>query len=104
MCRYEEKYLAVRSDSSVVNSFDPEKQINALFSPDAEGTQAVDQLITWIDEEQDVVLVWVFTLRNVMSHNLGNRTLYDGLVEAKERGAVVVVATDKNMVEQSDHK
>ena len=52
--------------------------------------------------EDEVIFIWVFTLRNII--NKENRSLYDSLLDAKDRGVQIVVATDANMVENSTYQ
>jgi hypothetical protein len=100
--KYQNKYNAVRANKMVVNEWDDDSQVNVLFSPDPEGPLPVNQIMKWIGGEDELIFIWVFTLRNLWAKN--NVTLFDSLIAAKERGASIVVATDLNMVENSTHQ
>ena len=97
--KYQNKYNAVRGNKMLVNEWDDESQLNVLFSPDPEGPLPVNQIMKWISGEDELIFIWVFTLRNLVSKD--NVTLFESLIAAKERGASIVVATDLNMVENS---
>ena len=100
---YDAKYNSVLGAYTIENSYTAGDEYNVVFSPDS-GVQAVDLVIDSVDRTDTAVLISVFTLRDVKSRNRGNRTLYEALVDAKKRGATVVVATDTNMVEKGEHK
>ncbi len=100
--KYENKYLAVRGNKNIINEWNESSPLNVLFSPDPQGPQPVNKIIEWINIETEIIFIWVFTLRNIISKD--NRSLYDSLLDAKDRGVQIVVATDANMVENSTYQ
>ena len=100
--KYENKYLAVRGNKNIVNQWNESSPLNVLFSPDPKGPQPVNKILEWVNMEDEVIFIWVFTLRNII--NKENRSLYDSLLDAKDRGVQIVVATDANMVENSTYQ
>jgi hypothetical protein len=97
IARYVAKYEAVRDGRELVNVWDPAAAINVLFTPDG-GEQAVDHIARLIDEEQEVILIAMFSLRNIRP-TTGGKTILERLVDAHARGVKVVVVTDRK---QSD--
>ncbi len=94
---YAAKYDAVLGDEKVTNSFVPGAPLNVLFSPDG-GDQARDQIAELIDREQELILLAVYSLRDVAPSGGGDGIL-ERLVAAHQRGVTVVVVTDQK---QSD--
>ena len=94
--RYQAKYDAVLANTQVVNEWNKSEAVNLLFSPDSEGPRTVEKIIDAVESENEAVMIWVFTLRDVTDPQ--NRTLTGSLLAAKQRGVEVVVATDLNMV------
>ncbi len=93
--KYDDKIDATLRDASVVNEWFDGEEFNVIFSPD-EGLQAIDKILEFMEAEQELILIDVFTLRNVMSYAL-NTTLLETLSRAKGRGVKIVVVTDANM-------
>lgn len=95
--RYEAKYAAVLERRKVTNAWDEGAAVNVLFSPDL-GTQAVDRIAQLIDAEDELILLAVFSLRNIKPTS-GGKGILERLVAAHQRGVKVVVVTDRK---QSD--
>ncbi len=91
------KYEAVRDGRSVVNTWRDDAPLQVLFSPDG-GVQTVDRIATLIDNEQELIWIAVYSLRNVRPRS-GGKGILDRLVDAHRRGVTVAVITDRK---QSD--
>lgn len=96
--RYRAKYDAVLEDRSLPNEWDPAAAVNVLFTPATEGPQAADQILKWIDQEDEAIFISVFSLRNISSPKQ-QEDMLQKLKKAQDRGVEVVVMTDKK---QSD--
>ena len=100
------KYLAaitaIRDDEPIVNTWDKDQATNVLFtSPTAEGPHPIDQIFDLVRAEKELVFLSVFTLRNIIEQDT-RRKLVDELKAAKERGAKVVVITDRKQADGVD--
>lgn len=94
---YERKYDAILEDRTMVNEWRPGAAVQALFTPD-DGPQPVDEIARLIDEEDELILIAVFSLRNVKP-TTGGPGILERLAAAHARGVPVVVITDRK---QSD--
>jgi hypothetical protein len=95
--RYEAKLDALLRGDEVENVWVDGAPAQVLFSPDP-GPQAIDRIAQMIDEERELIVVAVFTLRNPRPR-AGGKGILDRLVAAHARGVPVVVLTDRK---QSD--
>jgi hypothetical protein len=97
VARYEAKYAAVLRGQKITNTWSDTAGAQVLFTPDG-GTQAIDRIARLIDQEQEAILLAVFSLRN-MSPTTGGKGILDRIVDAHRRGVLVTVITDRK---QSD--
>lgn len=95
---YAAAYDAVLYDTGLQNSWAPDASMNVLFAPAATGPRAADKLLDWLAEEEEQILLMVFSLRDVSSPNR-DRSLVEVLAERAAAGVDVVVITDRK---QSD--
>ena len=98
--RYIEMVDAIRDNGTIENQFDANEPVNVLFTGDPVdgGPRVTPKIFEMIEEEDEMILLSVFTLRNLTTP--GERgNLVKKLKAAKERGVDVVVMTDRK---QSD--
>jgi hypothetical protein len=94
---FEAKYMAVLNRKEVTNKWDDKAPINVLFTPDG-GVQASDRIAKLIDQEQELILLAVYSFRDIAPRS-GGEKLVARLVKAHKRGVKVVMITDRK---QSD--
>ena len=94
---YAAKYDAVLAHKKLTNDFIPGAPLNVLFSPDG-GEQARDHIADLIDHEQELILLAIYSLRDVEPSD-GSSGIIERLIAAHQRGVPVVVITDQK---QSD--
>lgn len=96
--RYQAAFEAVRDARGQRNVWDEGAAVNVLFTPAASGPRAASKLLTWIAEEQEQILLMVFSLREVSAPDVSESLI--GLLSRKAReGVPVYVITDRK---QSD--
>ncbi|TNF25766.1 MAG: hypothetical protein EP329_22430 [Deltaproteobacteria bacterium] len=99
IARYARAYADVLAGRAITNVWDDDAAVNVLFSPAADGTErAATRLLQWLDEEQEQILLMVFSLRNVKSPDF-RYSLLSTLRWKHEHGVPVYVITDRK---QSD--
>ncbi|MBX3246450.1 MAG: hypothetical protein KF901_04635 [Myxococcales bacterium] len=96
VARYARVYEAVRDDRPIRNEWDEGAGANVLFTPAASGPRAGAQLLRWIAEEEELILMMVFSLRDV---NADGGSLVALLGRKVAAGVPVYVITDRK---QSD--
>ncbi|MBN1948020.1 MAG: hypothetical protein JW797_20295 [Bradymonadales bacterium] len=95
---YARTYEAVLTGGEIVNRWDPQAAVNLLFTPAASGDRAVTHLMRWIDEEEEQILLMVFSLRNLTAPGF-SESLVELLGRKVREGVPVYVITDRK---QSD--
>jgi len=95
---YAAGYDAVLNDTGLQNVWDPAAAMNVLFAPAASGPRAADKMLDWLAEEEEQILLMVFSLRDVTSPNRDG-SLVSILAERAAAGVDVIVITDRK---QSD--
>ncbi len=95
--RYEAFFEAVRDDKPFTNTWDADAGLNVLFTP-ASGQRAGAKIFQWIEEEQEQVLLAVFSMRNITAPGYRD-SLRDLLGRKVAEGVPVYVITDRK---QSD--
>ena len=97
--KYRQAYEDLLAGRPFANAWDDAAAVNVLFSPAAPGTErAATRLLQWLDEEEEQILLMVFSLRNVKSPDF-RYSLLSTLRYKHEHGVPVYVITDRK---QSD--
>jgi phosphatidylserine/phosphatidylglycerophosphate/cardiolipin synthase-like enzyme len=97
--RYRVAYQAVLESRTIPNRFDAAEPVNVLFTPAASGTpRAATQLLRWIAEENEQILIMCFSLRDFSAAGV-SESLVDLLIRKAREGVPVYVITDRK---QSD--
>lgn len=91
-------YDAILFERQVVNEWQPEAPMNVLFSGNATGLSAGTQILRWIEEEDEQILIKVFSLRDFTAREIGD-SLVSLLGKKVAQGVPVYVVTDRK---QSD--
>ena len=92
--RYIDKYNAVLNDSLTYNTWNDNSAVNVLFTPAVEGPQPSDVILSWIDQEQELILISQFVLRNIFKRWDSN-SLIDKLQNAINRGVKVIAVVSR---------
>lgn len=74
--------------------FDESLPVNLMFSPGPTGDELANQILSWIDQEKELLLLTMFSIRNFNSAKHQN-TLIQSLTSAVGRGAMCIVTTDR---------
>lgn len=98
IARYEAAYEAIREGAAIHNRWDDGAALNVLFTPAASGPRAGTRLLQWIEEEDELILLMVFSLRDVTAPGV-SRSLVELLGDKARAGVPVFVITDRK---QSD--
>lgn len=99
--QYLDAIFAIRDGRPVQNVWKDESAVNVLFTaPGAQGPKAVDKLFELVAQEQELIALPMYTLRNLVAAD--GATLVDRLAEAKARGVKVVVITDHKQADGVD--
>ena len=96
--RYARAYDAVLERQPLVNEWDDASALNVMFSPVGKGERASNRLLDWLEEEEEQILLMVFSLRNITSPD-SRRSLLKILRQKVVDGVPVYVITDRK---QSD--
>jgi len=97
--RYAAAYEAVLHDRPFENTWDEGAALNVVFVPEGDGVRAAERILDWLEEEQEQILLMVFSLRNLSAPDGTRRTLVSVLKEKVRQGVPVYVITDRK---QSD--
>lgn len=99
--KYTDAMHALRDDKPIQNEWDPGAAVNVLFSSAlTKGPKPVDQIFQLIDQEQELVFISVFALRNLEASDRSR--LVDKLAAAHARGVPVVVMADRKQTDGID--
>ena len=96
--QYSIAYNSVLYNWPFYNSWNENTPINVLFTPATSGQRAIDKIFEWVAEEQEQILLMVFSLRD-LSSEVQERTLSELLIDKAKAGVPVYVITDRK---QSD--
>ena len=96
--RYAGVYDAVLADSGLQNTYDEGEAVNVLFAPAASGPRAATQLLQWLTEEDEQILLMVYSLRDLTAPGFSD-SLVDILEDRVDAGVPVYAITD---LKQSD--
>lgn len=96
--RYVDAFRALRDGQPIQNVWEGEQPVNVLFSSaQTRGPKPIDKIFELIEQEQELVVLGVFALRNLEATD--RRRLVDRLAAARQRDVPVLVLTD---VKQTD--
>jgi len=96
--RYIAAYDAVLADEGLHNEWDDDKAVNVLFTPADSGTRAVSQVLKWVQDEDEQILLMVYSLRDLTAPDVSD-SLVEILADKVAAGVPVYVITDRK---QSD--
>lgn len=91
---YEKKFDDVLRHKRTENVWDPDSGLNVMFTPAKSGPRPIEKLFEWIDAEDELILLSVFDVRNIKDPK-SKKSLVEKLVAAKDRGAEVLMITDR---------
>ena len=100
MYQYSIAYDSVLYNWPFYNSWNENTPINVLFTPATSGQRASDKIFEWIAEEQEQILLMVFSLRD-LSSEVEDRTLSELLIDKAKAGVPVYVITDRKQSDRS---
>ncbi len=98
VARYQAMYDALLANRPIPNVWSDSAAVNVLFSPEGSGPRAAAQLLRWIEQENEQIVLMVFSLRDVSVPGAA-RTLVQLLGDKVRAGVPVWVITDRK---QSD--
>ncbi len=98
VARYAAAYEAVLEGRKLTNQWDSGRAVNVMFTPVSKGPRAVTRVLRWIQQEQEQILLMVFSLRDVTAPGVTS-SLVDILAAKVAAGVPVFVITDRK---QSD--
>ncbi|MCA9610647.1 MAG: hypothetical protein KC619_33860 [Myxococcales bacterium] len=98
IARYTAAYESVLRGARIANTWDDAAAVNVLFTPSASGPRAGGRLLSWIEEEDELILLMVFSLRDITGEG-HDRSLVEALGARAAAGVPVYVITDRK---QSD--
>jgi hypothetical protein len=96
--RYAGVYDGVLADAGLHNTFDEAEAVNVLFAPADSGPRAVTQLLQWLSEEDEQILLMVYSLRDLTAPGFSD-SLVEILEDRVDAGVPVYAITD---LKQSD--
>ncbi len=96
--KYAAFYDRLLAGEGAANAWDEAAAVNVLFTPAKSGPRAGTQLLRWIAEEEEQILLAVFSLRDVRAAGV-DRSLVELLGDKAKAGVPVYVITDRK---QSD--
>jgi len=95
---YAEAYDDLLFEEGFHNSWNDDLGANVLFTPADSGPEAGDRILQWLSEEDEQILIMVYSLRDLSSPERTD-TLLSILADKVQAGVPVVVVTDRK---QSD--
>lgn len=99
VARYRAAYEAVLARrTSIPNEWTAGEPVNVLFTPAGSGPRAGTQVLQWLSEEREQILLMVFSLRDVTAPGV-SESLVEILIRKARQGVPVYVITDRK---QSD--
>ncbi|MFU8803130.1 MAG: phospholipase D-like domain-containing protein [Bradymonadaceae bacterium] len=98
VARYQDAYERILHGQAFENEWHGERAVNVLFTPSSRGMRAGTQILRWLEEEQEQILIMVFSLRNLTADGIDG-SLVDILGAKVRQGVPVYVITDRK---QSD--
>lgn len=101
IARYRHGYEAVLADKPFDNTWDPNAGANVLFSPHTSGVDPAGKILQWLSEEQEQILLMVFTLRDIRSPQFA-KSLVEVIRERAQAGVPVYIITDRKQADGVD--
>lgn len=99
VARYRAAYEAVLArETGIPNEWAASEPVNVLFTPASSGPRAGTQVLRWLEEEDEQILLMVFSLRDVTAPGV-RESLVEILIRKAREGVPVYVITDRK---QSD--
>lgn len=98
IARYATAFEAVRDGKKLANVWDDQAAMNVLFTPAGSGPRAVTKVFDWLKDEQEQILLMVFSLRDISAPG-HDESLVELLGQKVAQGVPVYVITDRK---QSD--
>jgi len=95
---YAAAYDELLYDKGFVNTWNASAGANVLFTPHVDGPAAGDRILQWLSEEDEQILLMVYSLRDLSSPEHAD-SLVDILADRVKAGVPVVLVTDRK---QSD--
>ena len=99
VARYAAAFESVLHGRPFENVWDEGAALNVVFTPEGEGVRSAERILDWIEQEQEQILLMVFSLRNLSAPDGTRRSLVDVLKAKVAQGVPVYVITDRK---QSD--
>jgi hypothetical protein len=96
--RYVAAYDAVVADVDFDNVWDDDQGVNVLFSPERSGPAASTRILEWLQEEDEQILLMVFTLRDLTAPGVTD-SLVDILGDKVAAGVPVYLISDRNQTD-----
>ncbi len=96
--RYSGIYDALLADDGFHNTWDEGEAINVLFTPAASGERAVERLMQWVSEEDEQILLMVYSLRDLTAPGY-SESLVDVLADKVAGGVPVYVISDRKQTD-----
>ncbi len=96
--RYAAEFEAVRGGERLTNAWDEGAGANVLFTPEGGGPRAGTKLLEWLADEDEQILLMVFSLRDIKAPGAA-RSLLQILGDKAKAGVPVYLITDRK---QSD--
>lgn len=96
--KYMASFEAVRDGERLGNTWDEGAALNVMFTPAWSGPRAVTKVFDWLEQEQEQILLMVFSLRDISAPEHED-TLVELLGRKVAQGVPVYVITDRK---QSD--
>lgn len=93
MSAYAEAYNAQIEGRNLLNLWQEGEAVNVMFSPVKSGERAVERLLQWVEEEDEQILLMVFSLRDLTGPGHED-SLVDILARKHAEGIPVAVITD----------
>jgi len=98
IARYLDAYAGIIRSARIDNTWDDSAAVNVLFTPSASGPRANERLFRWIAEEDESILLMVFSIRDIEAAGT-DRSLVELLGDKVRDGVPVFLITDRK---QSD--
>ncbi len=96
IAEYQDAYDAILADDGLDNTWDDTAAVNVLFTPAASGVRAGTRIFDWIEEEDELILLMVFALRDLTAEDHSD-SLVELLGDKVDEGVPVYVITDRKM-------
>lgn len=103
IAQYQMAYESLILGWDFENHWDDDAAVNVMWTPVYQGERAVTRILRWLEEEDEQILLMVFSLRNLTAPGV-----QDSLVEILEKkvaqGVPVYVITDRKQADGVDHQ